>query len=346
MRYAKLIQPWRALALAISVMMLPGCERGDEPAPVPASKTRVISLAPALTQIIVDLGAADLLVAVAENDYAAPEGLPTVGPYPQFSAEAIIAADPAIVLLLHGDGTPLEYLRDLAEQQGFLLMTYPYPGNIEDVVALIWSSDDVNANRKLNQALSVSTILSRVNEGLNLRNDRFLKKLASLSDIVDEDRRRRPRVLLVIESNPVQVVGEQEVLDNTMSMFLRARNAADSFRGGAPTLDKEMLGKTNADVILMLMPNAPPLKSINKDPRLAPFRDLDIPAVKNNRITLINDPLVLLPSTSLVRIGVAMSKAIHPDLADRFDDLLSDEDKYDDPGITDNTADDVTTKSD
>ena len=86
--------------------------------------------------------------------------------------------------------------------------------------------------------------------------------------------------------------------------------------------NREKLLRTAPDVIVLLLPDAPPLESIEDDPRLAILRDLDIPAVKNDRIVLINHPLAQLPSTSLPTIAVLMAKAVHPQLADRIDKAM------------------------
>lgn len=72
------------------------------------------------------------------------------------------------------------------------------------------------------------------------------------------------------------------------------------------------------------MPGAPALKDMADDPRLAGLRDLPIPAVANNRVILLNDPLVLLPDSGLDRLAASMAKAVYPDLSPSIDSLMSD----------------------
>jgi hypothetical protein len=76
-------------------------------------------------------------------------------------------------------------------------------------------------------------------------------------------------------------------------------------------------------VIILLMPEAPPPE--DDDPRLAIFAGLPIPAVTDGRITLINDPACLLPSTSIVRLAAQMARAIHPELTAEIDAIFADE---------------------
>ena len=45
-------------------------------------------------------------------------------------------------------------------------------------------------------------------------------------------------------------------------------------------------------------------------------------AVKNNKIALIDDPMVLLPTSSMPRIAAAFAKVLHPDLAEEIDNTL------------------------
>ena len=65
------------------------------------AQLRVVSLAPSLTEIMLDLGADDLLVGVLDGGErpAALAGLPSVGRYGQLQAESLLSLKPDLVLL-------------------------------------------------------------------------------------------------------------------------------------------------------------------------------------------------------------------------------------------------------
>ena len=65
------------------------------------AQLRVVSLAPSLTEIMLDLGAGDLLVGVLDGGDRpdALAGLPSVGRYGQLQAESLLALKPDLVLL-------------------------------------------------------------------------------------------------------------------------------------------------------------------------------------------------------------------------------------------------------
>ncbi|WP_271410499.1 cobalamin-binding protein [Pseudomonas sp. Q1-7] len=66
-----------------------------------AAQLRVVSLAPSLTEIMLDLGAGDLLVGVLDGGERPADltGLPSVGRYGQLQAESLLALKPDLVLL-------------------------------------------------------------------------------------------------------------------------------------------------------------------------------------------------------------------------------------------------------
>ena len=124
----------------------------------------------------------------------------------------------------------------------------------------------------------------------------------------------KPRVLMVIGVNPLMASGPGTVHDELLS-YCGARNAAGNALVGAPVYDKERLLEANPGVVLFLLPQAAALGSIDSDPRLALLRGLSIDAVKEGRVALVGDPQVLLTSSGVGRIAMAMAKAIHPGLA-------------------------------
>ena len=319
-------------------LTLIGCEESTPTRAGPRRvKLRVVSLAPALTRMIIDLGADDELVGVSENDFAAPDGVATVGRYPDFDSEALVSVRPTHVLMMAAAGEPPVHLQNLAATNGFLLVTYPDPQSLTEVGLML------SARSGLDKPPSVAEVLGRKAVGRRLREQGLFHKVLLMQQLVEG--RKRVRALMVMGTNPVRAIGLKTVHDDLLSIAINADNAVSFVTDeSAPVLDRELLLSAAPDVILLLLPNKRRLGSIESDPLLSEFRGLDVEAVRNNRIVLINDPLAQLPSTSLVRIGVAMAKAIHPDLTEEFDKILDTEDLWPRPAdLTGQTIDAKTT---
>ena len=269
---------------------------------------RVVSLSPALTQMMVDLKAADLIVGVADNDPAAPTRTPSMGPFPNFDSEALLSAQPTHVVMTY-QGTVPEHLRELAMRHDFQLFGYVYPENIAAIGGILFSNSL--------HPPCLAMVINRSEQGRALFLD-FYKELDEIGQVIGRPR-PRPRVLMLLGTDPPMAIGPKTVLGDLLWLMLKADNAVADAESDAPILDKEMIVKAAPDVVLFLTPDRPPLGSVHRDPRLAIFRDMDIPAVKADRIFLIDERLVLLPSTSLVRVAIAMAKAIYPDHAEAID---------------------------
>lgn len=308
-----------AVLVAGSVILCAGCDqRTSAPPLLPQLKSepRIVSLAPAITQILVDMGVSDSLVAVAQNDSAAPSPLPVVGNYVDLDIESLLATAPTHVLMMTGkEGAP-KRLTELAAAGRFALMTYPSPQSVEDVARTLYDeaedTDSTSSTRSLGSLLGKAEQARKVKEQMLIGLDRLRALFADMS---------KPKVLMVIGTNPIMASGPDTVHDQLLETA-GASNAAASATVGAPTYDRESLVGMDPEIILLLLPNAEPLIPIDRDPRLASFRDLPIKAVDQGHIVLINDPLVLLPSSSLTRIARAMAKAIHPDHADAIEETL------------------------
>ena len=376
------------LAVALAATLV-GCDFGSSGDPA-ADGPRVVSLSPALTKMIVDLGKADALVGVGENDAAAPDGAAVVGTYLDPNLEKMLELQPTLIVTMSDkDGVP-KRLAEFASQHGIQLVAYPVPKTVTAVASILHNpgeliiapatdtASDADATETdsspaaepqkpaaparqqtlgflldaqakagelyfdmLGSLAAVREVTGEhtfAMEGANLQ--RRSELVAAIDAIPDEKERlarraalpplppRYPPVLLVIGTQPLRVVGPSQVHDNLLN-YIGASNAASVMRDGAPTIDKETLLKLSPSVIIILEPNGKPLGSIGDDPRLASFRGLSgldektgqplVPAVANKRIVLIDDPMALLPSTSLGDVATRMAKAVHPDVADKID---------------------------
>ncbi len=355
----------RQFALLVALVFfagLVGCDNSPSTSGSPDEATkplRVVSLSPALTQMVRDMGHGAVLVGVDDSHLTIfPElKLPTVGTYSNVNSEALIGLKPTHVIAMAGsEGAPLGLTR-LAESNGFKLVTYPYPTNTRAISNIMVGSYGTPApgSEQLVSDQSLAHLLNDVSGALLAQE--MMRQLGQVGELADSasDVGKRPRVLVVFGVEPrIQASGPGTVLDDALRQFAGAYNAAipeikplspqelekitdpkkreEMLRaafedpaklvGPAPTFDREKLLESNPDVILLLLPGAPPLKSIDEDPRLVDLRGLDIKAVKNGRIVLINEATALLPATSLPRVVALMAKAIHPTIASRIDELF------------------------
>ncbi len=296
--------------LAVLVGALVACD--DHPARRlgHADGPRIVTLAPALTQMLVDLGLEDRIVGVAEHDAAAPEGTPVAGTFIRPDTERLAALAPTHVLTQAGkEGVPA-HLRTLRDRLGFRLVSYPHVTRLDQITEILVDKPGetaADAPPPLGVLFDRRAEARRVEQRLR----RTLEAIRRATESAD-----RPRVLMLLATEPVMASGRGVVHDELLD-YAGGVNAIEQTAVTAPTFDREGLIALRPDVILLLLPGAPPLRE--GDARLDVFADLPIPAVEHDRVALINDPKVLLPSTSLDRIAVRMARAIHPELAPRID---------------------------
>lgn len=310
-RVTMLVCGWvAALAVALS-----GCDKPNPPPPEESEQSgiRIVSLAPAITQMLIDLGFGDNIVGISSHDSASPSNqLPVVGNYQEIDTEAVLKLKPTHVLMMTGaEGVP-ERMRQLASSSRFFLASYPSPLSITQVGQIVFDEQELLADSKRapGQMPSLGVVLDAQAQATHVKYN-MLRRLAAIDHAVSGE--AKPSVLMVIGLKPVMASGPETVHDELLTAFAGGINAAGESKVGAPTFDREALIAMAPEIILLLMPGDAPLKSIDEDERLADFRGLDIPAVKNGKIVLINDPLTLLPTTTLPRIAAHMAKAIHPD---------------------------------
>ena len=197
----------------------------------------------------------------------------------------------------------------------FKLVAYAYPDKISDVISIIAGEPTLPANGELD----LGHVLGCVDEATAAAS-KMTRQLLAIRELTKDQPGKR-RVLIVIGSNPVMASGNNTVL-NELLLASSGENVASGERVSAPTFDREKINALAPDVVVVVMPGAPPLKPLAEESRLAELNGLDIPAVREKRIVLINDQLALLPATNLGRIGGLMAKAVWPELSDKVDQAM------------------------
>jgi hypothetical protein len=227
---------------------------------------------------------------------------------------------------MSGKSGPPARLLELAQSRKFEVHSYAFPTTVEEVGEMIFSDHELapDAPGPRPRTPSLGAILSGHDPVARIAAQGVKSKMLNQLDALQNATADRggPKVLMLIGTNPLTASGPGEVLDDVLTHYLNAKNAAEGM-GTAPTIDREKVLSMKPDVILLLSPGAPPLKSIDEDDRLASLRGLNVPAVTNGRVALINDKAVLLNSTPLGRVAGAMAKAIYPDLASQVDAALN-----------------------
>ncbi|MFW6059004.1 MAG: ABC transporter substrate-binding protein [Phycisphaeraceae bacterium] len=300
-----LLQSRSILLIAIVSLLLPltasGNQRDDAP--------RIVTLAPALSQMLVDLDMADHIVGAASYDDVVRDGLPVVGGFQDIDTERLLSLRPTHVLTMTTSNDPPARLRELAEAGRFELVSYRYPDTIDQVLDILHHDTQTDGPRRLGELLNIPQRAEQLKR-------RTRNQLDALRELTAE--RTPPKVLIVIGTGPVTASGPDTV-NHELLAYAGGVNAAGEASVMAPTYDREALIALAPEVIVLMLPGAPPLT--DGDARLAEFAGLPIPAVERGRIHLLNDPLIVLPSTNLPQVGLAMARAIHPALDEALREL-------------------------
>jgi len=267
-----------ALALAAALGAGPWPASAADPLPrgeptwlgptAPPRPTRVVSLAPSLTDTVVALGMADRLVGVTRYD-TAPEvtSLPRVGGFLDPSPEAVLGLRPDLVLWL-ADGGAFPAVRRIAEL-GVPVLALPVVG-VPDVL---------RAARQVGAALGNPAAGERLAAGMEGAVRAAEERASSLP---------RRRVLLVIGRDPLVVAGPGSYPD----ALLRIAGGVNVVKGERPwpVYSLERAVADDPDLVVDAAVNEPADTIV----RLAA-----IPAVKAGRVVRLPDDRVLRPGPQL-----------------------------------------------
>jgi iron complex transport system substrate-binding protein len=224
----------------------------------PAQVTRVVTLAPSLTETVVALGAAQVLVGVSRFDEL-PEvkALPRVGGFSDVSVEAVLAARPQVLLVQKSPGNqkPVETLASL----GVTVLALP-----------LTTVDDVAQAMR-----EVAAVLHREKEGRALvdalASARTEMRAAALK------RGTRPRVLFAYGFAPLVVAGPgsfaHELLEDCGAV-----NVAEKAPTAYPTYSLERVVALTPEVLVDAADTADGRDAMRALPPLKKMRWLTLPS--------------------------------------------------------------------
>ncbi len=251
---------------------------------IPIKVTRVVSLAPSVTENIFAVGAGDRLVGVTTfcNYPEQAKSIAKIGDTMTPNMESIIALKPDIVFV--STASQIEAFMKTLEQNGIAVY-----------VTNATSLDGVFNNLK-----QLGDLL-----GTQDKADKLVADLTAKVDAVGSklDGQKPLRVFVQISREPLFTIGKQAFL-TTMLTKAGAESVTADVDSAYPKLSKETASALNPEVILLSD------SEDNKEPNEA-FKNS--PAVKNGRVYKVNADILSRPGPRLVDALEQIAKDLHPE---------------------------------
>ncbi|MCS4250860.1 cobalamin-binding protein [Pseudomonas sp. BIGb0164] len=199
-------------------------------APVLAAE-RVISLAPSLSEIVVELGAADLLVGVLDGGDrpAALASVPSVGHYGQLDMERLLSLKPDLILLWPGSVGP-------AQREQLQRLNIP-----------VYVAEPHSLEQLTTQVQAIADQLGRAEAGRQLAAQLHQR----LAELRQRYQRAEPlRVFYQVWNQPLYTVGGGQIISDALSVC-GARNVFDDLKLPAPQVSVESVLQRDPQMILV-----------------------------------------------------------------------------------------------
>jgi iron complex transport system substrate-binding protein len=248
-----------------------------------SASSRLVSLAPSLTEIVYLLGQEKRLVGVTRycNYPQQAAALPKVGGVTDPDIERIVAAAPDLVLCTT-DGNPREKVRTL-EEIGIPCFAVA-PQDLRGIYAAI---------ERIGALLGVEEKARREADALRARADRAARKSAGPV----------PSVLFVVSTSPIIAAGKGTFMDELLLMA-GGENAASSFSGRYPRLSVEDLLAGKPDIIFIAA-----MAGVEKfSPEVTRWKE--IPAFRDGEVVSLDGDMVTRPGPRMVAALEEVSRVL------------------------------------
>jgi len=278
----------RRLIVALTVaMLLAGAPRPPQ---------RIVSVSPAITELLYGIGAFDRVVAVTEFCLYPPaaRALPKVGGWSTPSVERVVSFRPDLVAISDGQAP---FLKEPLEKLGM---------HVEAV-----------KSQTIDDAFQAMAALGRATG-----NERQAAELAARTRAELETVRRRaaslphPSVLAIVDRTPGTL---RDLYAVTPGSFLAeligiagGKLVAGSTRAGYGRISKETVLAENPDVILDIMPASQ--TSTGANPESAWNGLPEINAVRRGQVHVVREEFVPHDSQMIGRTAALFARLLHPDV--------------------------------
>ena len=292
---------------------LPAGPRAGVSGPAPTERAapeppRLVVLSPAIAVMLRDIGLVDRIVGRHAYDLVLPAEIPVCGDQLGIDYEALLRVRPTHILVERGATELPDRLISLAADEGWKTRVFPLLelGDIQKCV------DSLHT-----EFVIVPRDLAEGHDPPWLAGDGVMRRRAEAEDRLAESLRFRGRqlqnagrVLLLGAVTPPAVLGP----GSWHHQILERLGGTPAVTSGQPfiTLDAEDVLRLAPDAIILVLPRASGAPA--QSPSVAELRtllgrvgELDIPAIRNGRLALLDDPLAHTPSTAMAGLADQMA---------------------------------------
>ena len=262
-----------------------------------AKPQRIVSLAPANTEILFAVGAGDRVVAVTEYCTYPEEAtkLPVIGGYSTINIERIVAANPDVIFAYHGNGEEnVNYLKTL----GYNVITL----NADSIAGTL---HDI---RLVGEAVGCEETAEVLVTDMEKRLYAVSEKLAGI------DESEKPTMVHSMWTDPLWVSGNN-TFQNEMISFAGGINAVVSVEGwGVVTLEKFLTIDPDIIFVDTGMGMGKGAENTLRDYIMTEPRLSTLKAVQNGQVYAVNADIIDRGGPRLVEGVEAIASLAHPEI--------------------------------
>ncbi len=280
------------LGIFLAGLWLCSCSSPQSTRPESVPSPRIVSLAPSLTEIVYALGKQEHLVGVTQHCNYPPsvKTKPKVGGLKNINLELVLSLKPDLVLCTE-DGNDLTQLKKLKEL-GLSLHCFQ-PANLQEVLESILQIGDL---------LSAQEQAEKLVKELKDREKKIEQKLKNTQAV---------KVLVVFQHSPLICAGPGTFASDLVKKA-GGINLADDAPLPYPVYNQELVIKKSPEVIIDTAMSS----DTQSRSRALKFwsRWEELPAVKNQRIYLLNPDLLTRPGPRLFLGLEQLAQLLHPEV--------------------------------
>jgi iron complex transport system substrate-binding protein len=256
--------------------------------------TRIITLAPNLTEILFALGLGERIAAVSSDSDYPPEAANKnkVGTFWTPNTEAIIAFKPDLVITLQTRTEHQKSVADSLKRMQFNVLTL----KLEKIEELLTAIEEIGAAT-----------------GCKKRADELAKDIGrQLNNLQELTSANKVKVLWVVQVEPLRVVGRNTFI-NELIELAGGENAIGPTIAQYPSISSEELLACGAETIIQSAMGTDNIAGQQQAAEAFWSKFAALPAVKNNRIYVIEPDTTLRLGPRLPQGVEAVARCLHPD---------------------------------